>query len=229
MPCLSLIIIRWRITPTSAKCSTPPWSWGTPPEWPLLLMLALCFEHFNVVRAMAAAGVDVLSIFSEYYQDYDEDLPEWEPFKFLVEELGYEPPRHLLSHVVQLGQCVNAAYLVSRGADPSTIGQSVIEAVVKSDNHETLEWLLENRPDLQADEMLGYLFESDCPTQDRIFGTVGVLLQQGADPLFIQNDKPLLERAVEKQLWEVAGMMLACMDPSAAMDYRFLKHIATEE
>ncbi|KAJ3298324.1 hypothetical protein HK104_010900 [Borealophlyctis nickersoniae] len=196
---------------------------GARPEEPGILMLAILFSHFNVVRAMAAAGVDVLRIFNQEHGEYAGDMKNPEPFKFLVEELGYRPSRNL-------GQWENAAYLVSHGADPSAISDYDIEAVIQRDHVKTLEWLMQNRVDLQATEILERRLESHRPAwtaRTDIFGTVELLLRQGADPLFIRNDKMLLERAVENQLWEVAGMMLTKLDPSAAADYQLLKDIAT--
>ncbi|KAJ3300738.1 hypothetical protein HK104_006036 [Borealophlyctis nickersoniae] len=198
--------------------------WGAPLEAPGLLMLAICFLHFSVVRAMAAAGVDVLSIVDREYLAFAGELWNTESLKFLVEELGYEPRRSLLSCVVSHGQWENAVYLVSRGANPYTIQEFAIWKVMEGDHIKTLEWLMQNRVDLQADEILERRLESSYPARA---GMVELLLRQGADPLFIRNDKTLLERAVEKQLWEIAGMMLTKLDPSAAVDYQLLKDIAT--
>ncbi|KAJ3289096.1 hypothetical protein HK104_007754, partial [Borealophlyctis nickersoniae] len=203
--------------------------WGVDPEKPKfqgadsLVMLAICFSHFNVVRAMVAAGVDVLRLFDQYRndsyeKDYHKELTNPESFKFLVEELGYEPTPGLLSFVVRTGQCENAAYLVSRGADPSTIEEDAIEAVIASDNVKTLEWLMQNRVDLHASEMLERRLESDRggwnQTQERISETVEFLLRQGADPLFIRDDKSLLGRAIHQGLWEVASVMLSFVGSS---------------
>ncbi|KAJ3277827.1 hypothetical protein HK104_002939, partial [Borealophlyctis nickersoniae] len=152
--------------------------WGAPPTEPRLLMLAICFFHFNVVRAMAAAGVDVLSLFDQEYEVFDEDLTNPKSFKFLVEELGYEPLWHILNRVVRLGQWENAAYLVSRGADPSDIQESAIRGAIRGDFVETLEWLLQNLVDLRAEEMLGYRLEWNWPGSTGMLGTVGFLLQK---------------------------------------------------
>ncbi|KAJ3275073.1 hypothetical protein HK104_003975 [Borealophlyctis nickersoniae] len=196
-----------------------------------LVMLAISFSHFNVVRAMVAAGVDVLSLFDQYgdgdYQVYPEELTNPESFKFLVEELGHEPTPGLLSFVVWDGQWENAAYFVSRGAAPTAIDEFAIEEVIASDDVKTLEWLMQNRVDLRAEEMLGRRLE--CHTSRGILRTVEFLLRHGADPLFVWNDKTLVERTLEKELWEVAAMMLAKMDSSAGVDYQLLKSIATED
>ncbi|KAJ3266255.1 hypothetical protein HK104_006144, partial [Borealophlyctis nickersoniae] len=130
--------------------------WGADPEdEAYLVMSAICFSHFNVVRAMVAAKVDVLWLFDQYL-DYQEGVfpRELRNPEFLVEELGYEPTPRLLRHAVSTGQWENAAYLVSRGADPSTIEAIDIYDAIALDSLETLEGLLQNREHLHASEML---------------------------------------------------------------------------
>ncbi|KAJ3269629.1 hypothetical protein HK104_005089 [Borealophlyctis nickersoniae] len=189
---------------------------GAPPENPGLLELAIGFSHFNVVRAMAAAGVDVLRIVDREYIAiaFDDDLWNPESLKFLVEELGYEPPQHLLSRFVWHGQMENAAYLVSRGADPYAIEEFAIKLAIQADYVETLEWLLQNRADLRADEMLGYKLESRGPTSKGIWG---------------RNGTTLFGRAMKRRLWEVGAMMLAKIDSSASVNYQLLKSIAADD
>ncbi|KAJ3287279.1 hypothetical protein HK104_008674 [Borealophlyctis nickersoniae] len=155
---------------------------------------------------MAAAGVDVLSIFEQKHKCFDIQLRNLGSFKFLVEELGYGPTGGVLSFC-----------------------KSAISRVIARDEVKTLEWLMQNRVDLRANEMLERRLETGCRTQAGIFRTVEFLLRQGADPLFTRNDTTLLELAVEEGFWEVAGMMLTKLDPSAVVDYHLLKYIATEE
>ncbi|KAJ3285154.1 hypothetical protein HK104_009617 [Borealophlyctis nickersoniae] len=117
---------------------------------------------------------------------------------------------------------------------PSAIENRAITGAIRVDFAETLEWLLQNRVDLRADEMLGHRLEwrwpeSRCPTSRGILGTVEFLLGQGVDPLSIWNDKTLLERAMDRELWGVAAMMLAKLDSSAGVNYQLLKYIATED
>ncbi|KAJ3290438.1 hypothetical protein HK104_006791 [Borealophlyctis nickersoniae] len=166
--------------------------WGADPEVPSFVVAAIRLAHFNVVRAMVAAGVDVLSLFDKHQYTYYERLTNPESFKFLVEELGYEPTEGRLEDLVLSGQWENAAYLVSQGADPTAIDEYPIEAVIMNDDVKTLEWLMQYRICLEKRDV-GAQF----------------LLRQGADPLFIRNGKMLLERAIEKEEWEVAEMMLA--------------------
>ncbi|KAJ3283258.1 hypothetical protein HK104_010465 [Borealophlyctis nickersoniae] len=222
--------------------------WGADPEddecegASNLVAFAICFSHFNVVRAMVAAGVDVLRLFDRYRnatceagdEDWHDELTNPESFKFLVEELGYEPTPDLMRIALRTGQWENAAYLVSRGADPYAIEWDPIEEAIGGDFVETLEWLLQNRVDLRAEEMLAHRLEwrwaeLGCPRSRGILGTVGFLLRKGADPLSIWNDKTLFERALEKELWAVAAMMLAEIGSSTGDNYQLLKSIATED
>ncbi|KAJ3285203.1 hypothetical protein HK104_009598 [Borealophlyctis nickersoniae] len=200
--------------------------WGASPKAPNLLLASVYAGTINVLRAMKAAGgaEDLRVLYKE--DQLLQQLEDIRLFKFLFDEMGFDPALDmLLSEAVSLGYLEHAAYLVTRGANPSAIKQSVIRSVVRFGDHKTLEWLVES-VHLPSNEILADALASGFCAETRDFlKAVHFLLRRGADPHFVRDDETVLELAVKKELWKVADLMLAEMDSRDVENYQLLKAI----